>query len=273
MLQLNRSSTPKLPWDTNFNNEDYFDYKLKIGVKIRLYRSSILCRYIYDGYEIDEQLFIAKILRKGDYVVDIGASIGLYSLIAAKLVGEKGRVISFEPTPETYNRFTKNIEINSFKNIDIRNIALSNIQGEFPLNISENGFDAWNSFAITDKEKLQYKVQVSVSLLDNELNLIEKSKIKFVKIDAEGWEKYIIEGGIKYFIEYNPIVMVEFTESNTIAAGYYVQEIYDLMSGLGYMWYRFENGKLLIEEKKDKYPYANLIAIKNRQSEVSELIK
>ena len=273
LIQFNKSSAPKLSWDSNFISKDYFDYKLKIGIIIRLHRDSILCRYIYDGYEIDEQLFIAKILRRGDYVVDIGANIGLYSLIAAKLVGSKGRVISFEPTPESYNRFTTNVTINSFKNIDIRNIALSNVQGHFPLYISENGYDAWNSFVITDKEKFQYKVEVPTSLLDNELSVVEKSKIKFIKIDAEGWEKFIIEGGRNFFIEYNPIVMVEFTESNTLSAGYLVQEIYDLMNSLGYKWYRFENGTLHIEDKKNSYPYSNLIAFKNCKSEINKLIK
>ena len=58
-------------------------------------------------------------------------------------------------------------------------------------------------------------------------------------------------------MEYSPIVMVEFTESNTLAAGYFVQEIYDLMNELGYKWYRFENGQLQLEAKKDKYPYAS----------------
>jgi FkbM family methyltransferase len=273
LLKLFISDKPKLPWDSNFNTKDYFDYKLKIGVIVRLYRDSILCRYIYDGYEIDEQLFIAKILRKGDYMVDIGANIGLYSLIAAKLVGRKGRVISFEPTPKIYNRFAKNIEINSFKNIDLRNIALSNIQGDFPFYISENGYDAWNSFAKTDNEKFQNKVEVPTALLDNELSISEKPKIKFIKIDVEGWEKFIIEGGRNYFMEYSPIVMVEFTESNTLAAGYFVQEIYDLMNELGYKWYRFENGQLQIETKKDKYPYSNLIAFKTCQSEINKLIK
>lgn len=128
--------------------------------------------------------------------------------------------------------------------------------------ISENGHDAWNSFAPSQDNKLGKEIQVTVSTLDFELSNFNKSLIKLVKMDVEGWEKFVLLGGKDFFINYNPIVMVEFTEENTFNAGYPVHEIYDIMQNLGYSWYRIIDGKLDKEVKKMYYPYDNLIAIK-----------
>jgi len=57
--------------------------------------------------------------------------------------------------------------------------------------------------------------------------------------------------------------MIEFTESNTFAAGYFVQELYDILIDWGYKWYRLEGQGFKPETKRIHYPYDNLIAIKD----------
>ncbi len=249
-------------WDKKFIGCVYLDYKLNDRVKIRLYKESVLSQLIYKGFEIEECGYLKSVLKEGDYFVDVGANIGLFSLIASDLVGQSGKVISFEPTPEIFRRFNENIQINQFTNIDSFNIGLSNLPGSLAFNISNNGFDAWNSFAIPNNLNIDSKIQVNVSTLDIELSKFDKSKIRIIKMDVEGWEKFVLKGGIEFFTNYNPEVMVEFTEANTFAAGYMIQEIYDFMVGLGYQWYKIENHKLIKSEKKIHYPYENLIAKK-----------
>jgi hypothetical protein len=89
-----------------------------------------------------------------------------------------------------------------------------------------------------------------------------------VKIDVEGWEKFVLYGGKDFLVNYNPIVMVEFTEENTFNAGYPVYDIYDIMQDFGYVWYGINNGELVKKEKKLHYPYDNLIAIKDNIKEI-----
>jgi FkbM family methyltransferase len=250
-------------WNRLFNEEDFFEFNLNNDVKINLYKDSILSRLIYDGFEKDETDYLTKILKKGDVFVDIGANIGLFSLIASKIVGDEGTVLSFEPAPLTFSRLNENVKLNNLKNIDTRNIGLSNKKGEFTFYVSNNGYDAWNSFAPSQDNKLESTLQIPVSTLDMELKDIDKTKIKLVKIDVEGWEKFVLFGGKDFFVNFNPIVMVEFTEANTFNAGYPVYEIYDIMQDLGYVWYRISKGELIKEKKKLYYPYDNLIAIKN----------
>ena len=250
-------------WNKLFNVNGFLEFNLEKDVKINLYRDSILSRLIYEGFEQEETDYLTKILKRGDIFVDIGTNIGLFSLIASKIVGDEGKVLCFEPAPLTFSRLKENISLNNFKNIDAKNIGLSNTKTELTFYVSNNGFDAWNSFAPSQDNKLESSIQVPVSTLDNELKDIDKTKIKLVKIDVEGWEKFVLFGGKDFLINFNPIVMIEFTEENTFNAGYPVYEIYDIMLDFGYVWYRIHKGELVKEEKKLHYPYDNLIAIKN----------
>ena len=250
-------------WSEKFSNHSSLLYELDNTIKINLYKASILSRLIFEGFEKDEIEFMTKVIKEGDILIDVGANIGLFSLIASKIVGKYGKVISFEPSPQSYLRLLENIDTNNFTNIEARNIGLSDKQGKLTLNLSESGFDAWNTFATGEMDKFQNSIEVNVSTLDEELRQINKDKISFIKIDVEGWEKFVLEGGKEILQNYSPTLLIEFTETNTFAAGYSVHELYDAMINLNYAWYRYINGRLIFEEKKLHYPYDNLIATKN----------
>jgi FkbM family methyltransferase len=259
--KLNEEANKK--WNDLFNGKDFFEYNLYDYAKINLYKDSVLSRLIYNKFEKEEIDYMCKVLNKGDIFIDIGSNIGLFSLIASKIVSQEGKVLCFEPSPSTFARLKENIVINNFNNIDIRNLGLSDAIGKLTFYVSNNGYDAWNSFSPSEDNKLELSINVPVSTLDFELNDIDKSKIKLVKIDVEGWEKFVLHGAKDFLTNFNPIVMVEFTEQNTFNSGYPVHEIYDIMKNYGYTWYRISKGELVLEEKKLYYPYDNLIAIKN----------
>ena len=251
-------------WNQLFNGKESFTFSLNKDIKINLYKDSVLSKLIFDGFETAETEFICSVLQEGDIFVDVGANIGLFSLIASKFVGPEGLVICFEPSPTTFDRLVENVNQNCLENIDLRNIGLSNSSGELTFYISENGYDAWNSFAPGQDNKLQRSIQVPVSTLDKELSGIDKSRVKVIKIDVEGWEKFVLYGGQAFLKEYSPIVIVEFTEENTFNAGYPVYDLYDIMENYGYSWHIIKNGRLIKEKKKLHYPYINLVAIKTK---------
>ncbi len=242
-------------------------HQLEDNISINLYQNSLLSKLIFEGnFELNEITFLKKILKKGDFFLDIGANIGLFSIHASRIIGDKGKIISFEPSPITFSRLKENIDLNDFKNIDIRNIGISDNKGELTLNISESGHDAWDTFAVNiDKKMFNKCTTVPVHTLDEELKDIDKEKIALVKIDVEGWEKFVLNGAKEFLTNHEPILMVEFTENNTEAAGYNVLEIYDIMNNLGYQWYKYINGRLIPEKRNKRYIYDNLIAIKNLQ--------
>lgn len=250
-------------WNRLFSNKEYFEFNLYNLAKINLYKDSVLSRLIYEGFEQEEIEFLKKTLNVGDIFIDVGSNIGLFSLVASKIVGNEGKVICFEPAPSTFSRLEENAKINNLNNIDLRNIGLSDSVSELEFYISKNGYDAWNSFAPSQDNKLENSITVPVSTLDIELKDVDKTGIKLVKIDVEGWEKFVLRGGKELFMNFNPVVMVEFTEENTFNAGYSIHEIYDIMTGFGYVWYRIKNNELVLETKRIHYPYDNLIAIKD----------
>jgi FkbM family methyltransferase len=223
-----------------------------------------LSKLIYEGnFELDEISFVNNTLKDGDVFIDIGSNIGLFSLIASNLVGRNGKVISFEPSPKTFKRLEENIELNELQNVKLNNIGLSDKKGTLKLHVSENGHDAWDTFA-TDINNIKYQnsIEVNINTLDNEIENIGVNNIKLIKIDVEGWEKFVLLGAIETIKKFSPILLIEFTAENTENAGYNVLEIYDIVTNLGYRWYRYKKNKLKLEEKKKTYLYDNLIAIK-----------
>jgi FkbM family methyltransferase len=247
-----------------FKDFDFIEHQLSHNLKIKLFKNSILAKCIYIGFEQDEISFLNRFLRSGDVFFDIGSNIGLFSLHASVIVGESGKIIAFEPTPDSFKKLVENIELNNIKNILPVNIGLSDKKGFLELNISGNGYDAWNSFANLNDNYYIEKRAVEVLTLDDFIAQNNISKINLIKLDVEGWELFVIRGGENYIKNAKDLVLlIEFTEENAFAAGYYVHEIYDLLKSWGYEWYSFTNSKLIKEERRLNYPYNNFIAAKN----------
>lgn len=262
-IERNEQQKSEADWLSRFNSSGYFDHVLDGGVTIRLYQDSALSKLIFEGFENEELDFLRLFLKKGDTFLDIGANIGLFSLIASTKIGAEGRILAFEPSPKTFSRLQENLLLNEMNNSEAFNIGLSNAEGVLQLNVSENGFDAWNSFVDTKDGKFQVTTEAKVLKLDDVIRDKDVKNVALVKLDVEGWEKYVLQGGETFFKNHSPVVMVEFTETNTFAAGYHVQELYDILEGWGYKWYRFTNGSLIPEIKSLHYPYDNLFAIKD----------
>lgn len=261
-------------WEALFVDQTNIIYDLCADVKIILHKDSRLCRLIYFGFEENELNFMKKYLRNGDVFIDIGSNIGLYSLIASSFIGKEGSIYAIEPTPETFSRLKKNIALNNFKNINTLNFGLSNSENVVDFNTSNDGYDAWNSLAKLDQLKKGAKIKINVKTLDSVLDKNSITKVDLVKLDVEGWEKYVLEGASNLLNHADPpVFMVEFTESNAFVAGYYLGELYDYMTSYGFKWYSYDkaNNKLNFELKKLHYPYENLIAIKDYEKCVQRL--
>ncbi|WP_133273822.1 FkbM family methyltransferase [Hymenobacter radiodurans] len=250
-------------WNDKFGDKEFFDHSIDSNIKIRLYRDSILSKLIYNGFENAELDFLRNFLREGDTFFDIGSNIGLFSLVASTRIGDEGKIFAFEPSPKTYARLKENLKNNNISDQYVFNIGLSDKIDKLQLNISDNGYDAWNSFADSKDGKFSKVQEVDVDTLDNIANRYGVRNIDLIKLDVEGWEKFVLYGGERTMKDNSPVIMVEFTEENTFSAGYHVQELYDILEAWGYKWYRYIDKKLVFEKKQLHYPYDNLFAIKD----------
>jgi len=197
-------------------NYAYENFKLKIieinGNKIFLDKDDSLRLSINQVWEPIETDLVKKEVKKGYTVIDIGANIGYYTLLFAKLVGKEGKVYAFEPEPNNLHLLKKNIEINNYHNVIIEQKAVSDTTKNVNLFTAKQGI---GEHRINFSWFGNNGIEVKAIKLDNYI----KEKIDFIKIDIEGAEynallgmKKILESNkdIKILVEYGKSQLNEF---------------------------------------------------------------
>jgi len=111
-------------------------------------------------YEPEVSSYIMKNLKLGETFMDIGANNGYYTILAADLVGPKGKVISLEPNPKAFQRLLHNIEINNLKNVIPLNIALSDKDGKAILYLNSGSEDGLASLIKGEQSKSFLEVEL-----------------------------------------------------------------------------------------------------------------
>jgi FkbM family methyltransferase len=143
------------------------------------------------------------LLRKGQTFVDIGANVGCISLLAAKLVGPTGTVISVEPNPTNVQRLYAGIVLNRFENVRVLPYAASDRRATFSL----MGSSSNSSLTLAKSYDVQGHYVQSI-VLDEELAGLPS--IDFVKIDVEGYEPVALEGFSRLLRKHRPTILTEF---------------------------------------------------------------
>jgi FkbM family methyltransferase len=149
--------------------------------------------------ELDRKItwICRRIVRPGDYVLDVGANLGLVTMILAKLVGPAGRVEAFEPVPAMCDLIQQAIERNQLPNIRLHRMALGAEAGEHSLSVP-NGHAGSASFLPELRFVDQYEVRVPVRTL-SEMTAGTSERARLLKIDVEGFESQVLAGGAEYF--------------------------------------------------------------------------
>jgi len=174
--------------------------------------SNALLNKCYFG---DEEILatIKKISdQKKIFLLDCGSNYGFYSFYIASLSVDN-QVLAFEASPSTSNTFKANLELNNFKNIDHRNLAIHEISGKF-VSFYES-FNDWESSVTHNNFKNNKMVTVETTTIDKELlnkNLSNFSVV--IKLDIEGNEFNAIQGGFDAIIKYEPLIIIELSRYN-----------------------------------------------------------
>jgi len=130
-------------------------------------------------------------MKEGDVILDIGANIGIFSIKAAKAVGESGKVIAIEPEPKNIKILNENLR--NLKNILIIPKALGNSSGKTNFLIGiHSGSHKINTHI--RKESTEKIISVPIEKIDNLIGELNIKKINFLKMDVEGWELEVLKG-------------------------------------------------------------------------------
>lgn len=169
--------------------------------------------YAFGTNEQPVQHALAEHLKPGDVFYDIGANVGFFTVIAARLVGEKGQVYAFEPVPENAAFIKANIDLNNFSNIILDQRAVSSHTGKGELILAEYSGGATLSKADTPPDM---KGVISVDLISID-DLIAEHEIQppsLLKIDVEGAEMPVLMGMKETIQKYKPILIYEVDDGN-----------------------------------------------------------
>lgn len=237
------------------------------GIKLNLYPKSQISRSIYiEGcYEPNELYFFSRLLKPGMYFIDIGANFGVYSLFSASILKSDGGVLAIEPSDREYKRLLQQIKLNNFKNIIVLKMALSNQKSIGKLNVASVGYEGHNTlgaFAYPGVT-LDKREQVKLDTLDNVVRKSGFKKVDVIKIDVEGAELKVLQGGKKVIKKYQPVILIEISEKTLEQQKASSKEIIHFFNSLSYLIFEFDKkiGLPKISKNKDYNQGENVIAL------------
>jgi FkbM family methyltransferase len=174
--------------------------------------------YLYGDSIEPELASLQCFLRLGSVFIDIGANVGVYTLKAAKEVGDAGLVVAVEPFIGTACQLLTNVRSNGCRNVRVRNVCVGRNTQEAKLYLNKGKPHSFGLLPVGNAESISV---LSVSLDD--LSRWESlQRLDYLKIDAEGAEAAILEGAIETIARFRPVVQVEITKRNsTLSANYH----------------------------------------------------
>jgi FkbM family methyltransferase len=162
---------------------------------------------VYHNHEPHATYLFKKCVREGMFEIDIGSNIGYYALLAAKLVGKKGKVLAIEPEPNNYRLLSMNIKTNNIQNIDSIQCAVSDKDGLVDFFVTEASNT--NSLIPPPTGILKSVKSVQTYRLDTLITKYNYPNVDFIRMDIEGGEVIAINGMHKTLDRYKPIIFAE----------------------------------------------------------------
>lgn len=185
--------------------------KLNIGSNILLLNKNdpVLGPALALGiYEKSEQTMFSNFCKEGMIVMDVGANVGLYTLLAAQKVGKSGRVFSIEPDPESHSYLARTIDLNHLTQVRTLQVAAGHRNQEIDLFLCSGNKADSRVFDATGKRPT---VKVEMKTLDAIASEVGIKKIDLIKMDVQGAEGLALQGMTR-LLEQSPnlIMFLEF---------------------------------------------------------------
>ena len=177
-------------------------------------------------FEPEITYLMQTLIRPDDVVLDIGANIGFHTVTMAR-AAHRGHLFAFEPVPEMAEQHSRNCAIGRLDNVTLCNFALGAEKAELEMrvNVGGEGLQGTSTF-IADNFNVDHNPDkyerrtMTVRRLDDVVDSLRiPGRIGFVKIDTEGFDTQVIEGGLETLREHRPVVIVEAHSNRLEQAG------------------------------------------------------
>ena len=196
-----------------------------------------------------EEKFIRDLDINGQTIYDIGGDAGIFTMFFARSVGKRGKTITFEPNPQSYDRILEHLKLNNFDNVEVHQIALGKKTGKAILAVRQS--DAGTGSLQEDikasilQEKGSNTIQVEIDSLDSQIITNNLPKPDLVKIDVEGLELDVLQGMSETIEDYKPKLFIEIHGVDMQRKIENVQRVVDFLITRGYSIYHVESGEMI----------------------------
>ncbi|MCC6469257.1 MAG: FkbM family methyltransferase [Alphaproteobacteria bacterium] len=185
-------------------------------------------------YEPIETAIMLRHLKPGMTMVDVGANIGHYAMVAAFAVGPQGRVVAFEPDDENHAALAANLALNRLGNATAERLALGSAPGRLALH-RDRANRGGHSLAAANVLAPAGAQDVAVATLDAyAASSLGGRRVDFIKIDVQGAEAGVLAGAAGVLARDHPVVLVEFWPHGIRAMGADPMALVERMLALGY---------------------------------------
>jgi FkbM family methyltransferase len=145
-------------------------------------------------YNFREMNFMKEFLREGDVFLDLGAHIGMFTLVASRAVGQTGKVVSLEPNPQSYHRLCQHLQMNSIENVIALNVAASDKEEICTMGLTQDDQAGTNSLLFNElRPQESSSTSIECYPLADILRQCDISVIRGAKIDIEGYEYRVLK--------------------------------------------------------------------------------
>jgi FkbM family methyltransferase len=169
----------------------YEIYRVEGGsIFLNLHESDAMVQRAMRSYEPAKHALIRRHLKPGMTFIDVGANKGDFTLLAARLAGNSGIVLSIEPEPDNHTMLQRSIALNHYSNIRVLQIALSDREGTADLQIGATS----GAHSLSPGFKGLRKVTVPTMTLDQLVAEQQLQNVDMVKIDVQNWELEVLRG-------------------------------------------------------------------------------
>ncbi|MFD4697780.1 FkbM family methyltransferase [Streptomyces niveus] len=216
----------------------------RFGARFAVDTQDLIQRYLYmfGTWEPHMTRWLQARLSPGDTFIDVGANIGYYTVLASGLVGEGGRVVAVEASPDFHQRLLAQVRLNRRDNVRAVNGAVSDERKTLTFVLASSANMGANSILPYDGPA-ESSFEVEAFPLGELVDEAEISTARVIKIDVEGAEGSVVRGMIPLFDKLRPDceITVEVTPDRMAQLGDSAEELMQTMRDHGFHAYRLVN--------------------------------
>lgn len=175
---------------------------------------------------------LPKLVKEGDFVVDVGAHIGYFTVQLGALVGPNGRVVAFEPARHTYKILKENCE---------------RMPWVLPINAAVSSENSVGKLFLCEENAGDHRLYVEghrrwvpIDTVKLDSAIADWDKLDLLKIDVQGWEGFILEGCVDLVLPMIKKIVFEFWPTGLRAAGYYPEKLLKLLEAYGFSFWNID---------------------------------